>query len=161
MTNKRSRRSDAGRMQRPPTWQPVAAVGMLTAVVAEQLAHTRAQLALMEQARPSRPDARILDDHTVSETLRVYGQMAQDYRNLFAEQGRRWHAETIPGTTARQAVDAYAQLVDAQLAALEDLLALAQQIQGHTIEKIMAKSDLELGLETLLGPGYLLRPGPD
>lgn len=161
MTNKRSRRSGAGRMQRQPTWQPVAAVGMLTAVVAEQLAHTRAQLALMEQARPSRPDARILDDHTVSETLRVYGQMAQDYRNLFAEQGRRWQAETIPGTTARQAVDAYAQLVDAHLAALEDLLALARQIQGHTIDKIMAKSDLELGFETLLGPGYLLRPGPD
>jgi hypothetical protein len=161
MTNKRSRPSGAGRTQRQPTWQPVAAVGMLTAVVTEQLEHTRAQLALMEQARPSRPDARILDDHTVSETLRVYGQMAQDYRNLFAEQGRRWQTETIPATTARQAVDTYAQLVDAHQAALEDLLALAQQIQGHTIDKIMAKSDLELGIEALLGPGYLLRPGPD
>ncbi len=54
-----------------PAWQPVAAVGMLTSVVQEQLDHTRAQLALMDQARPCRPDARILDDHTVSETLRV------------------------------------------------------------------------------------------
>jgi len=41
------------------------------------------------------------------------------------------------------------------------MLALARQIQGHTIEKIMAKSDLELGLEALLGPGCFLRPGPD
>jgi hypothetical protein len=40
-------------------------------------------------------------------------------------------------------------------------LALTRQIQDHTIEKIMTKSDLELGIETLLGPGYLLRPGPD
>jgi hypothetical protein len=74
MTNKRSRRSDAVRTRHQPSWQPVAAVGMLTAVVTEQLAHTRAQLALMEQARPTRPDARILDDHTISETLRVYGK---------------------------------------------------------------------------------------
>jgi len=98
MTNKRSRRSGAGRAQRQPTWQPVAAVGMLTSVVAEQLEHTRAQLALMEQARPARADARILDDHTVAETRRVYGQMAQDYRTLFAEQGRRWQAQRASST---------------------------------------------------------------
>jgi len=94
MTNKRLRRSGGGREQRQPTWQPVTAVGTLTAVVTEQLEYTRAQLALMEQARPSRLDARILDDHTICETLRVYGQLAADYRELFAEQGRRWQAET-------------------------------------------------------------------
>ncbi len=100
MTNKRSRRSGAGREDQP-TWQPVAAAGVLTSVVAEQLAHTRSQLTPMQQARPSRPDARILDDHTVSETLRVYGQMADDYRTLFAEQGRRWQADTTLTTTSR------------------------------------------------------------
>ncbi|MBV9447323.1 MAG: hypothetical protein JO345_15680 [Streptosporangiaceae bacterium] len=83
------------------------------------------------------------------------------YRNLFAGQGRRRPAEPTPTTTARQAVDADVALVEAHLAALDDLLALTGQIQGHTIEKIMAKSDLELGLEALLGPGYLLSPGPD
>lgn len=158
---KTTRRSKAGRRKQQPTWQPVTAVGMLTTVVAEQLAHTRAQLALMEQARPTRPDARILDHHTVSETLRVYGQTAADYRNLFAEQGRRWQAEpTLSATQATQAtqLDAYVALVAEHLAALDDILALTRQIQGHTIEKIMAKSDLELGIEALLGHGYL---GPD
>ena len=154
MTKKRSRRSGAGREDQP-TWQPVAAVGMLTSVVAEQLEHTRAQLALMEQARPSRPDARILDDHTVSETLRVYGQMADDYRDLFAEQGRRWQAETTLTATSRAQVDAYIELVEHQRRALDEILALTREIQGRTIEKIMAKSDLELGIEALLGPGYL------
>ncbi len=152
VTHKTSRRSGAGREE--PTWQPVAAVGMLTSMVAEQLEHTRAQLTLMEQARPSRPDARILDDSTVSETLRVYGQMAQDYRELFAEQGRRWQADTTLTTTSRAAVDAYVELVEHQLRALDDILALTREIQGRTIEKIMAKSDLELGIEALLGPGY-------
>ena len=157
MTKKRSRRSGAGREEQP-TWQPVAAVGMLTSVVAEQLEHTREQITLMEQARPSRPDARILDDHTVSETLRVYGQMADDYRDLFAEQGRRWQAETTLTATSRVQVDAYVELVEHQRRALDEILALTREIQGCTIEKIMAKSDLELGIESLLGPGYL-RPG--
>lgn len=157
MTKKTSPQSDAGREDQP-TWQPVTAVGMLTSVVTEQLEHTRTQLALMEQARPSRPDARILDDYTVTETLRVYGQMAQDYRTLFAEQGRRWQAQTTLNTTTRTAVDAYVELVEAQLRALDDILALTREIQGHTIEKIMVTSDLELGIEALLGH---LRPGPD
>ncbi len=149
MTKKRSRRSGAGREDQP-TWQPVAAVGVLTSVVAEQLEHTRSQLTLMQQARPSRPDAKILDDHTVSETLRVYGQMADDYRTLFAEQGRRWQAEPTLSTTSRVQVDTYVELVETHQAALDDILALTREIQGRTIEKIMAKSDLELGIEALL-----------
>jgi len=98
------------------------------------------------------------DDHTVAETLRVYGQMAHDYRTLFAEQGRRWQAQATLTTATRHAVDAYAELVEAHLAALDDLLALTKEIQGHTIEKIMATSDLELGIEALLGH---LRPRSD
>jgi hypothetical protein len=85
----------------------------------------------------------------------VYGQMAQDYRTLFAEQGRRWQTQTTLTTTTRTAVDAYVELVEAHLTALDDILALTREIQGHTIEKILAKSDLELGIEALLGPGYL------
>ncbi len=139
MTTRRSQASGVGHAPRPPIWRPVTAVGMLTAVVAEQLKHTRAQLAVLEQARPGRPDAKILDNYTVLETLRIYGQLAADYRSLFAEQGRRWHAETIADTPARHAVDAYIELVKANLAVLDELLTLAGQIQNHTLEKIMAK----------------------
>ena len=143
MQTKRSRSSVASRKPHPPIWRPVAAVEMLSAVVTEQLKHTRALLALMEQARPSRPDAMILDDYTVSEALRIYGQMAVDYRRVFAEQGRRWQAETPPDAAIRQAIDAYTKLVDEHLTVLDNLLPLARQVQNHTLEKIMAKSDLK------------------
>lgn len=147
VTSNRSRPSGVGRKQKRPIWRPVAAVGMLTAVVNEQLKHTRDLLALMEQARPSRPDARIVDDYTVSETLRIYGQMAVDYRSLFAEQGRRWQAETISNTTIRQAVNAYTQLVDEHLAVLRDLLTLARQVQSYRFEKATAKKRPRTGTE--------------
>jgi hypothetical protein len=137
-----------------PTWQPATAVGTLTAVVAEQLDFTREQLALMEQARPGRLDAKVLDDHTVSETLRVYGVMAEDYQTLFAVQGRRWQDDKDLSPALREKVDAYIALVDQQIQALDAILELTREIAGHTIEKVMAKSDLELGLETLLGPHF-------
>lgn len=147
MTTNESRPSGVGRKQRQPIWRPVGAVGMLTAVVTEQLKHTRDLLALMEQARPSRPDARIVSDYTVSETLRIYGQMAVHYRSVFAEQGRRWLAEATSNTTIQQAVIAYTKLVDEHLVVLNDLLALAEQVQNHTLEKIIAKNRPEAGTE--------------
>jgi hypothetical protein len=59
------------------------------------------------------PGDRPQDHHTVSET---YGQMADDYRDLFAEQGQRWQAETTLTTTSLAAVDAYVKLVAEHLA---------------------------------------------
>jgi len=93
-----------------PAWQPVSRVGPLTLVVLEQLAHSRDMFAKLEQARPTRPDAAVLDDETVSETRRVYGDSrelihisvavawrrasAGDWMNYAAEVGRRNHAHT-------------------------------------------------------------------
>jgi hypothetical protein len=91
-------------------------------------------------AQPGRLDAKILDDHAVSETLRVYGQMSADYRDSFAEQGRRWQADPTLSATRAIQVDAYVALGDEHRAALDDILALTRQIEGHTIEKIMAKA---------------------
>lgn len=131
-----------------PTWQPVSAVIPLTAMVAAQLADTRTALALIEQARPSRPDAKILADEDVSEILRVYGVMATDYEYLFAEQGRRWQQMGL-SAAQRGAVDAYVALVEAHRQALAAVLALAREIEPWTIEKILAKTDLELDAEAL------------
>jgi hypothetical protein len=130
-----------------PNWQPVTMVGPLTVMVAEQLADTRTALALIEQARPTRPDAKVLGDEDVSEIRRVYGVMAEDYEHLFAEQGRRWQRADLTAAQ-RGAVDAYVALVDAHCQALAAILDLAGEIEPWTIEKVLAKSDLELGIET-------------
>ncbi|MFI0454531.1 hypothetical protein [Actinomadura sp. 6N118] len=131
-----------------PTWRPVRDVGMMTTVVAEQLAHSKEMLEMFEQARPDRPNARVLDDHTVAETRRVYGQMAADYEELFGEQGRRWQALTL-GKATRRLVDAYVAVVDEHRQVLADILALNEQIAEWTIEKVMATGDAELGLRSL------------
>lgn len=131
-----------------PNWQPLSAVPLLAAMVAEQLADTRTMLGLLEEARPSRADAKVLGAEDVSETLRVYGEMAEDYEHLFAEQGRRWQETDLTGPQCT-AVEAYVSLVDAHRQALAAILDLAREIAPATIEKVLAKTDLELGIATL------------
>jgi len=52
-------------------------------------------------------------------------------------------------------VDAFAAQVDEHLAVLDAILALTDEVAPYTIEAVMGRSDLELGLEALLG----YRPG--
>ncbi len=145
---------DDGRGQR--VWHPVSMVPALTVVVDEQLAHSRTMLAKLEKARPTRPDAAVLDDATVSETRRVYGRMATDYRELFATQAQAWQAEAGLDVATRARVENFTARVDEHLVVLDAILALMDEVAPYTIEAVMGRSDLELGLEALLG----YRPGP-
>lgn len=130
-----------------PAWQPVGMVAVMTEVVVEQLAFTRQQLAMLGQARPG-----MLDDHTVVETLRVYGERAEDYKMLFAEQGRRWQAEQAPAAV-RARVGFYVDAVGQHRQVLAEILALAEYLKGSTIEAIMVTPDAVLGLRHLSGTG--------
>lgn len=58
-----------------PNWQPVGAVEMMTAVVAEQLAANREQL---ETLGPARLTPHLLDDHTVNRIKDVFGVQRED-----------------------------------------------------------------------------------
>ncbi len=111
--------------------------------------------ARLEQARPTRPDAAVLDDETVSETRRVYGRMASDYRELFATQARRWQAQDGLDDRTRANVDAFAAQVDEHLVVLDAILALTDEVAPYTIEAVLGRSDLELGpRRPPRGPGH-------
>ncbi len=78
--------------------------------------------------------------------------MATDYRELFATQAQAWQAEA--GLDV--AIENFAARVDEHLVVLDAILALMDEVAPYTIEAVMGRSDLELGLEALLG----YRPGP-
>lgn len=115
---------------REPTWQPLSAVPMLTAHIRQGVTLAREQLALLARAQ-ERPY--LLDDATVNR-LRAAFENTRDDTELFAEQGRRWQAAAADPAT-RAAVDG----------------TVAEELAAGTIEKTLAKSDVELGLEAFLG----------
>jgi hypothetical protein len=92
-----------------------------------------------------------LDDATVSRVVATWQVTRDDLEQLFAEQGRRWRQETRD--TGHQAdVEHYCALVAEERAVVEEILALAVEFEAITIDRLLAKSDLEVGIETLLGP---------
>ncbi|MGJ6969668.1 hypothetical protein ACSDR0_48105 [Streptosporangium sp. G11] len=136
--------------QQEPTWQPISMLAMLTDHVQEGVAMAREQLATLEKGR-SKPY--VLDDATVARVKQVFTQTAED-NELFAEQGRRWAAMDLSAEQRRD-VERYAALVEQMQTETTAILSLTDELAKQTIETVLAKSDLELGIEALLRDGRL------
>jgi hypothetical protein len=72
----------------------------------------------------------------------VFGVQRDDMW-LWEENGRRWQALDLD-TATRAQVDGYMSLAAQFATTSTEVLALAGEITGGTISKVMAKSDLEL-----------------
>ena len=73
----------------------------------------------------------------------------RDFLGVFAEQLARWRNEQPTDAQCRE-LDRLEGQLDRLRAVLNDILKLAEELQQGTIERVLAKSDLELGLEALL-----------
>ena len=68
----------------------------------------------------------------------------------YTEQLARWH-DARPTPAQQQELERLTQQVAALRRVLTASLALAEELQAGTIEKVLAKDDVELALEFLLG----------
>ena len=121
-------------------------MGWFTAHIREGIAVTGHQLELL---RPALARPGLLDEATVARIIRVHQDQACDLV-LFQNQADRW--KVTSGLTAAQQADvAGYEAAVAQLRQVNsDVLSAADQLARTTIEAVLARSDLELGLEALL-----------
>ena len=73
----------------------------------------------------------------------------RDFLGGFAEPLARWRHEQ-PSSAQRRELDRLQEQLERLRAVLSAILALAEELQQGTIERVLAKSDLELGIEALL-----------
>jgi hypothetical protein len=78
----------------------------------------------------------------------VFGSQKDDLW-LFEEQLARWKMDKL-SVGQRHEVDRLTEQVGRRQTVIDSILSLAEQLKERTIEKVLAKSDLELGLEFLL-----------
>ncbi len=134
------------RDEREQNWYPIGKVGWFTQHIREGIEVTAEQLRLLQPAL-ARPYQ--LDDATVARTIRVHQDQVDDLV-LFQNQADKWSA--MPGLTPAQR--AAVQECEAAIGELRrlnaEVLAAAQQLKPLTIEALLAKSDLEVGIEALL-----------
>ena len=79
----------------------------------------------------------------------MYGEQLDDLW-VFQEQIRRWDSESLTSTEQATVTRLGNDLAEIRVT-LTEILEVAKQLKTQTIETILAKSDLELGLEALLG----------
>lgn len=132
--------------QGTPTWQPIEQLPMIAWAIDGMAESAEEQLGNLHQAE-GRPH--VLDLPTVDRVIHVYTEQQGDLW-LYQEQLTRWGKLAL---TAAQRAEV--TRLDERLATLRTriaaLLALAQQLRPHTIESILAKSDVELALDVLSG----------
>lgn len=134
-------------MPRPtPNWQPLSMLPTLAKMVAVQLEEVTTQL---QSLREARKQPHVLDDYTVGRVLKVYGEQ-QDFLWVYEAQLERWQKETLTATQRQQLLQMSANLTQLK-AGLSEILAIANDIKGKTIESVLSKSDEALLQDILSG----------
>ena len=127
-----------------PNWQPLTALPLIASLIDGELADGQEHHAALLAVR-DRPY--VLDDATVERSIKLHTEQ-RDFLGVFAEQLARWRNEQ-PTDAQRRELDRLEGQLQRLRAVLTNLLGLAEELQQGTIEQVLAKSDLELGLEAL------------
>ena len=128
-----------------PNWQPLTAIPLIASLIDGELADGQEHHATLLSVR-DRPY--VLDDATVERSIRLHTEQ-RDFLWVFAEQLARWRNEQ-PSSAQRRELDRLEGQLERLRMVLTDILELAEELKQGTIERVLAKSDQELGLEALL-----------
>lgn len=132
----------------PVNWQPISEMPLIASMIDGARDDTRIHLETLTRAR-TRPH--VLDDATIDRSKQVHAEQLE-FVDIYARQISRWR-------TARPSADQTRELnrMDGQNQQLrtvtEAVLALADELRKGSIDRIMGMSDIELGLQALLGRG--------
>ncbi len=129
-----------------PQWQPIGKLPVIAYAIDGMLESAEEQYPTLEEAWPT---PHVLDDYTVGRVVKVYTEQRDDLW-LYEEQLRRWSAQALTAAQRREVERLTGQLGRLR-AVIDKTLALADELGRGTIEKMLAKDDMEVGLEFLLG----------
>jgi hypothetical protein len=127
-------------------WQPISALPLIGSMIDGLLDEAEQQY---ETLRSCRARPHVLDDYTVGRVIKVYTEQADDV-GLYAEQLSRWSGLNVTPSQRRE-VDRLSEQIPRIRELISAILALAAELKGGTLETLLGKSDLEVGLEFLLG----------
>jgi hypothetical protein len=129
-----------------PHWQPISALPLLAESVDGMLESAEEQLPNL-QAAQSKPH--VMDDYTVGRVTAVYTGQRNDLW-IYKQQLTRWEKTQLT-LAQRQEVERLKGQVTRLREVLQELLSIAADLKEKTIEKVLGKSDLEVGLDVLTG----------
>ena len=130
----------------PVNWQPISQMPLIASMIDGALDDTRAHIKTLTGAR-TRPH--VLDDATVDRIDQVHTEQLE-FVDIYARQIGRWRTEK-PSADQTHELDRMEEQNRQLRAVTVDALALARELRKDTIERVLEMSDVELGLQALLG----------
>lgn len=127
-------------------WQPISQMPLISSMIDTSLNDTREHLGTLSKAK-DRPH--VLDDATINRVERVHTEQ-MNYVDIYTQQISRWRTEKPSASQARE-LDRMEEQNQQLRDITADVLALASELRKSTIERVLGMSDLELGLQYLLG----------
>lgn len=127
-------------------WQPISQVPLIASMIDTSLNDTREHLGTLAKAE-DRPH--LLDNATIDRVEQVHTEQ-MDYVEIYTQQISRWRNENPSAAQARE-LDRMDNQNQQLRSVTADVLALASELRKGTIERVLGMSDLELGLQYLLG----------
>ena len=115
-------------------------------IIDDSLRETREHLQTLTKAR-ARPH--VLDDATIDRVEQVHTEQ-MEFVDIYTQQISRWRTEKQSLSQTRD-LDRMEMRNQQLRGVTADVLALARELRKGTIERVLAMSDLELGLQSLLG----------
>jgi hypothetical protein len=129
-----------------PNWQPISFLPQIAEMIDGMLESAQEVYGSLEQAR-TRPH--VMDDFTLGRVREVHGTQLNDLW-LYQEQLSRWRGSS-PTDRQRTEIERLTDQLSALRQVLTLCLALTDEMKDGTIDRILAKDDVELALEFLLG----------
>jgi hypothetical protein len=129
-----------------PNWQPITALSMIASLIDGLVTDTGEQ---WETLQPARAKPHVLNAALVNRIQRLYAEQL-DTSVVFKEQLARWRQGPLSHAQSEEVTRLEGQ-VEKLRATLINILDLADEVKDHTIDKLLEKDDVELGLEFLLG----------
>jgi len=127
-------------------WQLINQMPLISSMIDTSLNDTREHLGTLSKAK-DRPH--VLDDATLDRVEQVHGEQ-MDYVEIYTRQISRWRNEKPSAAQSRE-LDRMDEQNQQLRGVTADVLALASELRKGTIERVLGMSDLELGLQYLLG----------
>jgi len=130
----------------PVNWQPISRIPLVASMIDGALHDTGDHIQTLTKARAH---PHVLDDATIDRVERVHREQLA-FVDIYTEQLRRWRAEG-PSAGQQQELGRLEEQNRRLRQVTADVLALAAELRKGIIDRVMEQSDLELGLQALLG----------
>jgi hypothetical protein len=130
--------------EREVIWHPLGMMGVIAHLIDGMVDEAAT---LSESFTEALRKPHVLDDSIIDRALRLYGERAH-FMEIYSEQLQRWRNEH-PDAKQRREIDRLESQISRARELNAHVLRLAAELRKGTINRVMEKSDLELGLEVL------------